>query len=97
LYLANWPERRKQIWRTLLQARAIENLSYAIGINRIGTDGTGITYSGNSMVFSPKGELILEPEEYVESNSIVTLSMQELTDYHQKFNVGLDWDQFQIL
>ena len=79
LYLANWPERRKQVWRSLLQARAIENLSYAIGINRIGNDGIGTTHSGNSMVYSPKGELMLEPEEHAESNSIVTLSMQELT------------------
>jgi omega-amidase len=97
LYLANWPERRKHHWRALLQARAIENLSYAIGINRIGTDGIGTTHSGNTLAFSPKGELILEPEEHAESNSIVTLSMQELTDYRQKFNVGLDWDQFEIL
>jgi omega-amidase len=97
LYLANWPERRKHHWRALLQARAIENLSYAIGINRIGTDGIGTTYSGNSLVFSPKGELIIEPKEYAESNSIVTLSKEELMDYRQKFNVGLDWDQFAIL
>jgi predicted amidohydrolase len=97
LYLANWPERRKHHWRALLQARAIENLSYAIGINRIGTDGIGTTHSGNSLVYSPKGELILEPKEHTESNSMVILSMQEMTDYRNKFNVGLDWDQFQIL
>jgi predicted amidohydrolase len=97
LYLANWPEKRKHHWRALLQARAIENLSYAAGINRIGTDGTGTTHSGNSMVFSPKGELIFESQEHIESNTIVTLSMKDLMDYRQKFNVELDWDKFEIL
>jgi predicted amidohydrolase len=97
LYLANWPERRKHHWRALLQARAIENLSYSIGINRIGTDGIGTTHSGNSLVFSPKGELFSEPQEHAESNTIVTLSANELTEYRQRFNVGLDWDKFSIL
>ncbi|MEI6853509.1 MAG: amidohydrolase [Bacteroidota bacterium] len=97
LYIANWPERRKHHWRALLQARAIENLSYSIGINRIGTDGIGTAHSGNSLVYSPKGELMCEPQEHAESNTIVTLSANELMDYRQKFNVGLDWDKFSIL
>ncbi len=97
LYLANWPERRKHHWQALLQARAIENLSYVAGINRIGTDGIGTTHSGNSRVYSPKGELICEPQEHTESETIVNLSVQELTDYRQKFNVGLDWDTFEII
>ena len=96
-YLANWPERRNHHWLALLKARAIENLSYVAGVNRIGTDGIGTTHSGNSVVFSPKGELICEPPDHAESNTIVTLSMKDLVDYRQRFNVGLDWDKFEIL
>src|SRR6476620_11419609 len=55
IYVANWPEKRAHMWRTLLQARAIENQCYTIGVNRIGTDGNGIDYIGDSMVVSPLG------------------------------------------
>ena len=96
LYVANWPERRKHHWKALLQARAIENLSYTAGLNRIGTDGIGTTHSGNSIVFSPRGELIIEAPEHKEENTIVTLSAKELLDYRERFNVGLDWDEFRI-
>ena len=60
VYVANWPKVRVQHWRQLLIARAIENLSYVIGVNRVGTDGTGLEYSGNSMVIDPAGEILLE-------------------------------------
>src|SRR5688572_5498328 len=56
LFVANWPARRSLAWKTLLQARAIENLSYAIGVNRVGEDGNGIIHSGDSSLFSPLGE-----------------------------------------
>lgn len=58
IYVANWPERRSYAWRQLLIARAIENQSYVIGVNRTGTDGTGVYYSGDSMLVSPFGEVI---------------------------------------
>jgi omega-amidase len=96
MYVANWPEKRKHHWRSLLQARAIENLSYVAGINRIGTDGQGTTHSGNSLVYSPRGEMIYEPSENTESVDIITLLTTELTDYRERFNVGLDWDKFEI-
>jgi omega-amidase len=60
LYVANWPERRNLAWRTLLQARAIENLSYVVGVNRVGSDFKGLNYTGDSAVYGPLGEKILE-------------------------------------
>lgn len=59
-YIANWPEERIDHWRTLLVARAIENQTYVIGVNRIGTDGAGLNYPGASMVVSPTGEVLLD-------------------------------------
>ncbi|EJF11524.1 amidohydrolase [Pontibacter sp. BAB1700] len=55
LYVANWPKPRANAWSILLQARAIENLSYVVGVNRVGTDGNGHPYSGDSAIIHPKG------------------------------------------
>lgn len=60
IYVANWPQVRKHAWRTLLQARAIENQSYVIGVNRVGVDGKGNYYEGNSMIVYPLGEIVKE-------------------------------------
>ena len=60
---ANWPESRRDVWITLLKARALENQCFVAGVNRIGTDGTGIKYCGDSMIFGPKGEIIAEGEQ----------------------------------
>ena len=58
IYSANWPESRRNVWNTLLKARAIENQCYVAGANRIGTDGDGIKYCGDSMIINPRGEII---------------------------------------
>lgn len=58
LYVANWPMQRNEIWETLLKARAIENMCYVVGVNRVGTDGNGHQYIGNSSIYSPLGVLI---------------------------------------
>ena len=58
VYVANWPERRAHAWKTLLQARAIENQCYVIGVNRVGEDGTGLYHSGDSMVVDPMGDIL---------------------------------------
>ena len=58
IYVANWPERRSEAWKTLLRARAIENQCYVVGVNRIGVDGNGINHSGDSMIVSPVGEIM---------------------------------------
>jgi len=96
IYIANWPEARKLHWQTLLKARAIENLSYVAGVNRIGTDGRNTKYSGNSMVVSPRGEIIGEIENNKDETKTVKLSKSDLMQYRGKFNVALDWDDFQL-
>ena len=57
--VANWPEARREHWRTLLRARAIENQAYVVGVNRVGTGG-GIRYAGDSAVIGPFGEIVAE-------------------------------------
>lgn len=59
-YVACWPEAREHHWRSLLVARAIENLSYVIGVNRVGTDGAGLTYPGASLLVAPTGEILVD-------------------------------------
>lgn len=71
LYVANWPESRSLAWRTLLQARAIENQCYVVGVNRVGTDGKGFSYSGESGVFGPLGETIWQADSAPCCKSIV--------------------------
>ncbi|WP_187264527.1 amidohydrolase [Pontibacter beigongshangensis] len=95
LYVANWPEARKLAWSTLLQARAIENLAYTIGVNRVGTDGNGIPYSGDSAIIHPKGVKLLETSQQ-EGIFTVTLNQQELTDFREKFPAHLDADEFRL-
>jgi omega-amidase len=95
IYIANWPERRNLHWKVLLQARAIENQSYCIGVNRVGEDGNGISHSGDSSVFGPRGELIYS-KEHEENVAVVTLSKQELIAYRKAFPADRDADGFTI-
>jgi predicted amidohydrolase len=92
IYVANWPAVRISAWDVLLQARAIENQSYVIGVNRVGTDGNGIEYNGHSVVIDPKGMVALQAKEGEETLKRVTLSYKELSDFRRKFPVGLDAD-----
>lgn len=97
IYLANWPEVRSYPWRQLLLARAIENLSYVIGLNRVGHDRSGKFYDGNSVVVDPKGKIIEDSHEGKEWAISVELSYKKLIEFRQKFNVGPDWDEFAIV
>jgi predicted amidohydrolase len=97
IYLSNWPAVRSYPWRQLLIARAIENLSYVIGLNRVGHDPSGKFYDGNSLVVDPKGKIIEEVPEGKERAITAELSYKDLLDFRQKFNVGLDWDEFAIV
>jgi predicted amidohydrolase len=94
LYVANWPAVRISAWDTLLKARAIENVSYSIGVNRIGLDGNAIEYNGHSAAYSPKGETLV----YSETEEILTLTLdgKELSDFREKFPAHLDADGFMI-
>lgn len=93
---SNWPESRRDVWTTLLKARSLENQCYVAGVNRIGTDGTGIKYCGDSMILGPKGEIIAEGRQDLESAITGEISMDELSDFRKKFPVLSDGDNFTI-
>ena len=96
IYVANWPERRAHPWKSLLVARAIENQSYTIGVNRVGNDGNDIYHSGDSIVLNFKGEAISKIESGKESISTITLNYKDLEDFRKQFPVMLDADDFEI-
>lgn len=95
IYVANWPERRNYAWKTLLQARAIENQCYVIGINRVGNDGNNIYHSGDSMVVDPL-EGILFTSDHEEQTFSVTLTKEMLEDMRSKLPFWKDGDNFMI-
>jgi omega-amidase len=95
IYVANWPAVRVSAWDALLKARAIENLSYTIGVNRVGEDGNGIAYDGHSSVYGPKGESIFLKND-TEDISTITLSKSDLVDFRTKFPAQMDADRFEI-
>jgi predicted amidohydrolase len=97
IYIASWPESRREVWNTLLKARAIENQSYVIGVNRIGKDGEGITYSGDTVIIDPKGQIITKAGDYKEEIISAELSLTELEKFREKFPVHLDADKFKLL
>ena len=96
IYIANWPEARNGIWSTLLKARALENQAYIVGVNRIGNDGEGLSYSGDSVILSSKAETMSKTVAYMESVETVSLSMDDLLEFRKKFPVLLDADSFKI-
>jgi predicted amidohydrolase len=93
LYIANWPAVRSSAWNTLLQARAIENVCYVVGVNRVGNDAKGHAYTGDSALISPKGERIFYQADK-EIIQTVTLDADELNSFRQKFPAYLDADSF---
>lgn len=96
LYVANWPEPRREAWLTLLSARAIENQSYVIGVNRVGVDGNGISHSGDSAIFHPKGNVLLQIPAHQERSETWALSSSDLLAFRAKFPVLKDGDAFEM-
>jgi len=96
IYVANWPESRRNAWISLLQARAIENLSYVCGVNRAGANGEGIMFHGDSMLFSFKGERMANLGKRANSVRIVNIEKASLERFRQKFPAWRDADQFTI-
>jgi omega-amidase len=96
IYVANWPERRNHAWKTLLQARAIENQCYVVGVNRTGNDGNDIHYSGDSMVIDPLGEVLYHKKEE-EDIFTITLDKTHLQSIREKFPFWKDADEFEII
>ncbi|QJW92122.1 amidohydrolase [Spirosoma taeanense] len=96
LYVANWPAARRNAWNILLQARAVENLSYVIGVNRVGEDGNGHPYTGDSAIIDPKGEVLFRQSD-IEAIHQHSLSLDELRAFREKFPANLDADRFNLL
>ena len=97
IYVANWPERRIMHWNSLLEARAIENQVFTVGVNRIGKDGNGIAHSGNSAIFNPMGNKISLTEANKESVETIVLTKDDLTQIRKKLPFNKDGDSFEIL
>lgn len=96
LFVANWPSPRRYAWQTLIRARAIENLACVAAVNRVGRDGNGIDYSGDSAVLDPLGQPLITLGDGVEV-STATLSAQALHEHRQRFPAQLDADRFELL
>jgi omega-amidase len=95
LFVANWPAPRRQHWRTLLRARAIENFAYVAGVNRVGTDGNDLPYAGDSAVIDPLGEPLVElgiQEQVV----TVSLDPAPLRAHRERFPAWMDADDFTL-
>jgi len=95
--VANWPSVRRTPWRGLLQARAIENLSYVAGVNRIGQDGKGLDYSGDSMVVDFKGEHVIDLPEHRAFVQTASLSASKLMGFRTQFPAWQDADDFELI
>jgi predicted amidohydrolase len=95
IYVANWPASRAIPWKTLPIARAIENQCYVATLNRIGKDGEGLDYSGDSQLINSYGEVILHlnEKEYAITQSIRKAKLEK---HRKDFPVGLDADPFSI-
>jgi len=96
VYVANWPKVRSEVWSVLLRARAIENQSYVVGVNRVGQDISAY-YSGDSIVLDAKGKAICELNKDEEVIKVVELNKGHQDAFRKKFPVGKDADDFQLV
>lgn len=95
LYVANWPQKRAMHWKSLLLARAIENQSYVVAVNRIGEDASGMAHSGDSCLINMMGEVIYDAKNEAVCHTI-SISKSDLLNYREVFPVGLDADRFNL-
>lgn len=97
IYVANWPKARVNAWDILLQARAVENMAYCVGVNRVGTDGDGYEYVGHSAVYDGLGKLITDslPEE--EGIKTVSIDKEHLQKIRTQLKFLNDKDDFTLI
>lgn len=96
IYVANWPKSRITAWDILLKARAVENMSYVVGLNRVGQDNNGLIYTGHSAIYNGLGSPILTTQATLEECVIIDLEKQHVIDIRKKFNFLNDADDFVI-
>lgn len=91
IFTAEWPEKKSEVWNTLLRARAIENQAYIVGVNRVGIDDSNIKYKGETMILNMKGRVMAQATE---GECVVTgeINMEDLTAFRNYFTVAKDWD-----
>jgi predicted amidohydrolase len=94
VYVANWPDKRIKAWKTLLPARAIENQCYVAAVNRVGEDGSGHHYSGDSMIVDPLGEVLITGNE--DKVYTMTIDKEQLETVREKLPFLKDADDFKI-
>lgn len=96
LYVANWPAPRALHWQALLLARAIENQAWVAGCNRVGSDGNGHHYRGDSRIINPQGEIVASAEAHQAARIDAELSLTALREYREKFPAWRDADGFRL-
>ena len=96
IFMANWPKPRISAWDTLLKARAIENMCYTIGVNRVGTDGNKLEYVGHTQTIDMLGKVISNAIDEKEMIIEATLNKKELITTRNKFQFLNDSDSFEI-
>ena len=96
IYVANWPKKRVNAWDALLKARAIENMSYCVGLNRTGEDGDGYVYNGHSAAYDELGEEITELNREDEFISEISLDKESLYETRSKLKFLQDRDSFSL-
>ena len=96
VYVANWPEIRARFWKSLLVARAIENMAYVVGVNRVGEDGNGYVHSGDSVVLDPLGDPIVQASAGGQEIIFATIEKEKIVANRKKFGFLNDADSFQI-
>lgn len=97
IYSANWPAVRSSVWKALLIARAIENQCYVIGVNRVGQNPDGTSYSGDSAIIGPKGDILAVIDTGRSGTASANISMEELEKYRSDMPVWRDADPFELL
>ncbi|MDG2375711.1 MAG: nitrilase-related carbon-nitrogen hydrolase, partial [Woeseiaceae bacterium] len=96
IYVANWPNRRQLAWDTLLRARAIENLSYTIGVNRVGVDANDLPYTGGSAIIDYTGQEMADLRD-TEGTATATLEIAALEKFRDRFAFHQDADEFELI
>lgn len=96
IYVANWPKVRIAAWDTLLKARAIENMAYSIGVNRVGLDGNNYEYSGHSAAYDVLGHRMDSIPENTEIVEVIALEKSHITKYRERLGFLKDRDNFSL-
>lgn len=96
IYTASFPHPRMDAWDALLPARAIENLAYVCGVNRVGVDGNNTAYSGYSVLLDYKGKTLLDFPEYESGIKTFEISKEPLESFRKKFAFWKDADEFEV-